>query len=281
MSGRLRQNAVLLIALAGALAFAIYGNAHRRAPQSLQDELDIIPPLLVQLALAAGDRFLAANINTWRATMVSSANLPPATIKGLARLQTDASWFNPGQEDNYYTATAILPWEGEVQATQTILARAEKGRPNDLYPAFYFGFNQIHFLGDGRGAAQAAIRAAERADDEASKDALRAIAARWSEKGEDLGVSIRLLRGMAENTKDYGLRHQLLNRAASLEGLKLLREAAQKFTDERGEKPKVLDDLVFFNYLAAIPSDPLRRGYRLENGQPEFRAQNGNEGARK
>ena len=44
------------------------------------------------------------------------------------------SWLNPAHEDNYYVATATLPWNGQVDAAQMILRRATLARQKDSQP---------------------------------------------------------------------------------------------------------------------------------------------------
>lgn len=253
-----------------ALAFVLFGNLNRYSEPRVTEELEVVPPVLVQLAIAGGDRFLAANINTWRAIVVSTARLSPLTLAGLATLQEDASWFNSGHEDNYYVATAILPWEGKVTETQAILRRAIDGRPDDLWPAFYWGFNQVHFYGDGLGGAKGALIAAERVADDGSKDALRGIAARWSERGEDPELSIRLVRQMADATHDRALRAQLEKRLQRLEGLRTLRLAGDRYRSRYGHVAKTFDDLLAAGVLEAIPVDPIGRGYRMDADGPRL-----------
>jgi len=231
-----------------------------------ESRMSVAMPAPAQVLLSGGDRYLAANAGVWRALMVGIDQLPPETLKALAMTQVDVSFLNPAHEDNYYTATAILPWEGEVERAQTILKRAIEARPHDAYPPFYYGFNQLHFRGDARGAAEALRAAALRVRDDGMRQALTVLAAQWTEKGEDLPMAIATIATMAERSKDKSLRAYLMARVQRLEGLLALRQAASRYLDKRGQFPASLAALVDSGELDAIPSDPLGGGYSISQG---------------
>jgi hypothetical protein len=100
----------------------------------------------------------------------------------LGQVQKDASWLNPAHEDNYYIATAILPWEGQVDPTQVILRRATLARFFDYQPPFYYAFNQVHFKGDAFGASEWLRQAAEKLPDPEERVTLADFAARWLDR---------------------------------------------------------------------------------------------------
>ena len=223
-------------------------------------------PLPAQVILAGGDRYLAANIGAWRALMVGIDRLPRSTLTALAMTQEDVSYLNPAHEDNYYMAAAILPWAGEVERTQTILGRAIAARPYDAYPPFFYAFDQVHFFGDARGAAEVARRAAARVSDVGLGQALTVLAVRWTERGEDLQTAIDTVAIMASRTQDRQLRAFLLGRVQRLEGLRVLREAAAHYLAKNGRFPAALDDLLKSGDLQAIPVDPEGAGYAIVAG---------------
>lgn len=228
---------------------------------------DVVLPAGVQLTLAAGDRYLAANLNVFR-ILISSLNKPsPETAGALASLHKQAAQFNPGHEDNYYLATATLPWWGQLDAAQAVLQQAADARPADVYPLFFLGFNYQYFEGKFFEAARALERAAERADLD-NRPALLAIAAKWQEKHSDLALNIRLLRGMKQRSRDPGLRRLLEFRAVRLEGLQALRNAQRAFEQKTGQKLSSLEQLRDLRLIKRLPVDPLAGGYRL-NGKGE------------
>ena len=133
-----------LVALAMAVCFVATAERLKSAPrQSVDLELQVALPLFVQVFMTAGDRYLAANLASIRALVVTTEKMRPEDYRILSKIQDDASWLNPAHEDNYYIATAILPWNGELDTAQTILARASKARPFDYQPAFYYAFPQF------------------------------------------------------------------------------------------------------------------------------------------
>ena len=264
--GAMRRVLPTVVALAvGGVLFS-YGNLHSPRPPGPESLMSVALPVPLQLLYAAGDRYLAANVGAWRAVMVGTGKLPPETLHALARVQEDVSWLNPGHEDNYYTATAILPWEGEVEPTQVVLDRATHARPADVYPPFYLGFNRIHFLGDVQGAVDALLVAAARAPDEGTRQALTAMAARWSEKSDDTEIAIQMVRVMIASAADGAFKTYLRQREERLQGLRTLREAQTRFVHDRGAPPQRIEDLVSGGYLARLPVDPLEGGYTIKNG---------------
>ncbi|MDN3577901.1 hypothetical protein QWZ03_14090 [Chitinimonas viridis] len=228
---------------------------HQQPRHRVQDEMQVYLPRSAQLVSAAGDRYLAANFAVFRAFMVGTHQLQPSTYVVLANLQRDASYFNPGHEDNYYVAAAVLPWNDQVEATQTILANTQLGRPTDALPAFLYGFNQLHFLQDPVGAAKTLQLAAARMPDADTRTSLEAIASRWVTQG-DLDEASRLLRIMATQTRDKAFRAYLEKRIARVDLLKQLRMAVAKWQSERGGVP-TLEAMVARGYLAGMPVDPL------------------------
>lgn len=260
--GRWFRWAALVLGLAALTA----GNLLHQPKNWGESRMSVAMPLPAQVLMSGGDRYLAANAGVWRALMVGIDKLPPETLKALAMVQEDVSFLNPAHEDNYYTAAAILPWEGEVERAQTILKRAIEARPYDGYPPFYYGFNQIHFLGDARGAAAALRAAANRVRDNGMRQALTVLSAQWTEKGEDLQMAISTISTMAGRSKDKPLQAYLMARVQRLEGLLTLREAALRYIEKRGEFPATLAVLVETDEISAIPSDPLGGGYSIVQG---------------
>jgi hypothetical protein len=137
-----------LVALLAATLFVATAQRLKSVPrQIVLVEMQVVLPLFVQVFMAAGDRHLAANIAAIRALVVNTFKMQGEEFAILAKLQEDVSWLNPGHEDNYYTATAILPWQGELEATQRILARATKARFYDYQPGVLLRLQPVAFQG--------------------------------------------------------------------------------------------------------------------------------------
>lgn len=250
-----------------ALLLFLVTNIERVPRTAVEEDMSVAMPVPVQLLYSAGDRFLAANVGVWRAIMVGVHKLPRETVAALARIQDDASLLNPAHEDNYYTAAAILSWEGEVEAAQRILDRATNSRPSDVLPPFFFGFNRLQFFSDPATAARYALIAARHATDEGDRQALTVIAARWSERGSDPRVAAETVRGMAASTRNSDLKRLLLNRAERLERLADLRVKAAEFERRFGKHIDRIEDLVASGMLKETPLDPLGDGYVVKDGE--------------
>ena len=257
--------------LLGVLLFAASSMAlrqHKRVDASA--EIQVALPLFVQVVMAGGDRFLAANLGAIRALITETARMQPDEYKILGRVQMDASWLNPAHEDNYYIASAILPWNGQLDAAQTVLRRASLARPFDYQPAFYYAFNLLHFNGDAAGASDWLRRAAPKlADDE--RLIMENFAARWLDKTDDLGLAIAVVESMATQAKRRDFRNYLLQRAQRLRDLLALRQAADAYRHRNGQPPQLLEQLVGAGLLGKLPVDPFGIGYSLDaRGIPIF-----------
>lgn len=240
------------------LALFLGANGFRRPLLTPEMEISVAAPVPLQVLAAAGDRYLAANIAVWRVLMTGGQNMPRESLAALARVQEDASFLNPGHEDNYTTATALLPWEGFVEPTQTILRRATEVRKGDVYAPFFYGFNQLHFLKDGKGAYEYGRIAAAYAQDEDTRQALLAISAAWLERGSDPALAESVIAVLAGELRDPLLKEQLLLRAQRQQILLRLQQAADIYSERHGMVARALQQLVDDGLVTEIPPDPLK-----------------------
>lgn len=261
----------LACALLGWLVFAGASQALREEVR-LERQTELLRvrlPMPVQIAYSGGDSFLAANINVFRGLMVDAKVSEPETYRIQAQLQADAARLNPWHEDNYYVGAAILPWNGQVDAAQYVLQQASLARGWDMWPPFFYAFNAMYFEHDMNKAGEWAEVAAQRHPHNAA--ALRDMAAKWYERGDDPTVAMSILRGMQAQSRDENFRSLLAARLQRLEGLQALRVAADAYRDQHGEAPAELAQLVGYAGLAELPFDPLQLGYLLDaSGKPQL-----------
>ncbi len=255
----------MLLAMAGGLAFwaGQTGIQEVKRPRP-KAEIEVVLPVFVQVALTGGDRYLAASWSSIRALVTETVRMAPEGYRILALVQEDVSWLNPAHEDNYYIATAILPWEGEVDATQVILRRATLARPFDYQPPFYYAFNQMHFKGDALGASEWLRRAASKLSDPDEQLTMENFAARWLDKTQDLDLAARIVDSMAAQAKREDFAAYLRQRSQRLRDLAALRRAATSYTERHQRPPESLDDLVRSGLIAQIPQDPFGSGFALD-----------------
>lgn len=254
-----------LAALLMATVFVATAERLKTVPrQTVQVEMQVVLPLFVQVFMAAGDRYLAANIAAIRALIVNTFKMQGEEFAILAKLQEDVSWLNPGHEDNYYTATAILPWQGEYEATQRILARATKARFYDYQPAFYYAFNLLHFKGDAVGASAWMREAAEHLPEGDERLQMQNLAAIWLDKAQDVDLAIRVVEAMAQQAKRRDFQRYLEQRISRLRALKDLRSAAEVYRQRFDRPPIALQDLVDAGIISALPVDPFGFGFALD-----------------
>lgn len=261
-----------LLLILSAMLFVVASNSLRQQKRvNASAEIQVALPIFIQVVMTGGDRFLAANLGAIRGLITQTAKMHPDEYKILAKVQVDASWLNPAHEDNYYIASAILPWNGQVDAAQTVLRRASLARPFDFQPAFYYAFNLVQFKGDVTGAAQWLRTAAAKLPDEDERLTLENFAARWLDKANDLALAITVVEAMAKQARRNDFRNHLLQRAQRLRNLLALRQAAEVFRQNTGQPPQTLDQLVAPGLLDKLPVDPFGIGYSIDaQGIPIF-----------
>lgn len=254
-----------LAVLVAAAIFAFSTARLKSAPrQSVHMEMRVALPLFVQVVMSMGDRYLAANLAAIRTVVADTMKMKPDEFAIQAKLQEDVAWLNPGHEDNYYVAAAILPWVGEVDAAQNMLARASLARRYDYQPAFYYGFNQLHFRGDAAGASAWLREAAEHLPEGNNRIQMQNLAAIWLDKTPDVDLAIRVVEAMATQAKRRDFKHYLELRVQRLRGLKALRSAAHLYRERYAKSPATLLDLVTSGTIPALPADPFGFGYDFD-----------------
>lgn len=252
-------------ALLAAAVFVATAQRLKSAPrQSVRVEMQVALPLFVQVFMTVGDRFLAANIAAIRALVVDIYKMKPEEFAILAKVQEDVSWLNPGHEDNYYIAAAVLPWQGQFDAAQRILARATKARRYDYQPAFYYGFNLLHFKGDAAGASAWMREAAEHLPEGNDRLQMQNLAAIWLDKAQDVDLAIRVVEAMARQTKRRDFQRYLEMRVTRLRALQSLRGAEASFRQRFGRPPATLQDILDAGIMTALPRDPFGFGFEID-----------------
>jgi hypothetical protein len=259
----------VLLCLFGLVAKELF----RTPRQVAGPEFLVALPIMAQVALSGGDRYLAANFATFRALVASTDSMTEDDLSLQAKIQADAAWLNPAQEDNYYIAAAVLPWHGQVDAAQYILQRATESRPFDWQPPFYYAFNSYYFLKNPAEAALWLKKAAEHTEDEGSVLSFQQIAAVWSAQGPDLESAIRLHRELIRATKHTQFAAFLEKRIVRLENLLQIEKAITKYRLELGRSPENVDELLKTGNIERIPVDPFGLSYGLDkDGRPAVKA---------
>ena len=239
---------------------------------SIVDEMRVELPRFVQVLMSAGDRYLAANVATFRAVVASTAHMDAENFRVQGQVQRDAAWLNPAHEDNYYLAASILPWNGQFDAAQYVLEKAAQARPYDWQPAFYYAFNFYYIKKDPVTAANALLQAAPRVRSESNRMAMENLAYVWYEKGYDPATALSLLENSAKTARTGALRRFLMARVERLKALMTLQQASAEFQRRHGRVPRNLEELVAGGLMKQIPADPFGQGFALDaQGIPVLR----------
>lgn len=271
MGGAWRWPRQAIVALM--IGCAVFVFAQSRLPgikrAQMNAEIAISLPVFVQVVMAGGDRNLAASWAVIRALVTETSKMGPEDFRVLALVQQDASWLNPAHEDNYYIATAILPWEGQVEPAQTILRRATLARFYDYQPAFYYAFNLVHFMGDYLAASEWLLLAAPKLPKPDERVLLENFAARWLDRTQDVDLAARIVEALAKQAKRKDFADYLRVRAQRLRDLGVLRRAAIVYSDRHGKPLVELSELVSAGLVAKLPVDPFGFGFGIDpNGVP-------------
>lgn len=265
---RIPANLILTGALI--LSGAVYVMGIRQTEHSRwvapPEQLRVALPAELQVFMVMGDRYLAANLEVFRALVLSIEKTDPDSLEVLAEVQKGASRLNPAHEDNYYIGQAILPWMGFVEPAQFIESRASDARPWDFLPGFFYAFNLYYFEHKPQEASDILISVANRLP---KKEGVYELAAKWQEKGEDPHTALAVIRAMQRDTRDAKLKKILQMRIDRLEGLIVIRKAAARYEQRTGKRLIDLHELLRTGDLKQAPQDPTGFGYALnEKGQP-------------
>jgi len=271
VSKRISTGLLVVVYLAFATSAAISQRSTEKFKEYSGDRVVVAAP--VQIALALGDRFLAANIETIRlAATGMTVNSTTGTIDGryLLRSHNVVSELNPCHEDNYYLANAILAWAGADLEANHILQAASQCRTWDFLPAFLLGFNKYYFEGNIAAAQEALEIAGERSPENA--DAMKRFAVMiGAEEFNDQEMALAYLREQKEQAQSAALANSLQDRINRLEGLILLREKQEEYETLFSEPLPSLSALVNSGLIEVVPKDPLGIGYEFINGQFKLR----------
>lgn len=268
-------NSLMLAVVAAALFLALVlgrGGALPAPRPAVADRVVFSAP--VQIVLAAGDPYLAANFETIRVMATADDDPRNAAASASYRIRAHrvVAQLNPCNEDNYYVANAMLSWGGAPGEGLDVLRRAVACRRWDEFPAFFYGFN-LWFFNRDAGAARAALEmAAERARDPHNAASMRNVGI-MIEAGEfaDGRAALTFLEHEREQVADERLREMLTKRIGRLQGLLTLREAQARYEALTGKALVQPQALLQEGILDAFPQDPLRLGYEFVDGHFRLR----------
>jgi len=237
-------------------------------PPAPHDRVVIAAPVLIPLF--AGDRFLAANLETIRLSATGISITGRTDAHYLIRAHKVVARLNPCHENNYYFANALLTWGGAVEEGGEILQRATECRFWDELPPFLYGFNQYFFNKNIPEAQQALEIAAQRADNNAAGYRNLAVMIE-AEQIDDAQMARKFLTQERDQAGDPKLRAMLDKRVARVEGLITLRDAQQTYEARTGNALQQPGELIEAGILDKLPTDPMKWGYEFKNGRFELK----------
>lgn len=248
--------------MAAAFSYWIVTAIHNSAP---------LPPIVhppavtisepLQVLLYGGDRFLASDIETIRATAAATA---PGAKDFRLRSHVAASRLNPCHGDNYWVGNSALSWGGSVKQGFELLRNASHCRYWDEWPPFFYAFNQSFFRDNVKEAQRALEIAAQRSSDNAA--AFRTFSTMLGVgKIQNTRMAIQMLQEERDKAKDKKLYHMLDMRVVRLQGLLTLRKAQISYEKRFGKRLKQPHELISSGILDNFPQDPLDIGYEFHD----------------
>lgn len=228
------------------------------------ESISHVMPAPINLILAGGDRYLAADLIMFR--VIISVGEGVVHFKDRAELQLQAAVFNAFLEDNYYQASASLPWEGFVKEGQFVLQRASDARVDDPWPSFFNGFSEYYFLQNFSAAAEHVLVSAERSSG-TNRRLFKDVAAKWLSKGENYQLALGMVTELEKNTKSPATKKLLQRRALRLQNLILLEQTMKIYDKKYNKKLQFIESLLLKNLISSVPIDPWGAEYIIEFGR--------------
>lgn len=254
--------------LVPALCFALFAGLGRHVSSNpppisyaVNDRVVLSAP--IQILMAGGDRFFAADIEYIRSAISDSATEETEALYRV-RAHRVISQLNPCHEDNYYLGNALLTWGGAVSEGNELLLNASNCRFWDYAPPFFYGLNSYFFLKDSETAQKFLNISAQRSPENYAflrKTAIMLAADQIS----DTQLALSYLQDEHDKTTDLKLRDMLEKRIKRLEGLIVLRDAQKKFEAKFKRQLESPEDLIKEGILLQFPADPLGLGYEYRN----------------
>lgn len=236
-----------------------------------KDELAVVLSPPVQVALSLGDRYLAAELLAVRMLVVDVIGMPQEQRALLAQIHRNIAFLNPCHEDNYYIAQAFLAEFGFVKVQDEILGAAQECRSWDFMVPFWRAFTAAHYSRDFIRAGDYYVESAKRTSGDQREQMLYFASLQYA-KQDDAKFTARVFSGLRDSSSNPKVKEYLQIRVVRMERLAMLQDAAKLYLQKMSKKPSRVEDLLTAGLVAAIPEDPLGKGYQITNsGSVEFR----------
>jgi hypothetical protein len=190
----------------------------------------------------------------------------------LTRLLEYATDLDPKFRGAYRFAGYALPrstLDGRVAnavATEQILQRGVRERPEEWQIAFVLGYVQAFYLGETQ---QAAANLAHAARLPGAPTYLGFLANRLAVEGGELDAAEQMALTMAEQATEEKTQAEWQARLLDLRmerGIRAIEAAKKRFATRRGRDPTSVAELVRSGDLPSLPEEPHGKEYVIENG---------------
>lgn len=256
--------------LSAFVLFAAFGTLLTSTPtyreRDVTDRVVISAPL--QLLLAGGDRFLAADLEAIRLAATGGLELGANTDDAAFRIRAHraVAQLNACHEDNYYVGNALLSWGGAPEEGSDLLRRAMDCRTWDELVPFFYAFNEQFFHENPMAARKALEVAAQRSSSDNATTFRRMAIMIAADEFDDERMAVQFLAQERDRADDPRLREMLGKRVERLDGLLRLRDAQRRYEKQAGHPLSDPKTLIQEGLIEAFPKDPLGIGYVFQDG---------------
>jgi tetratricopeptide (TPR) repeat protein len=188
-----------------------------------------------------------------------------ADYPAMSRTVHAALKLDPYNMDGYYFGQAILAWDAkQYQLASELLEYGMQYRTWDWQLPFFAGFNYAYFLGDMENAAAMYMRAGELS----RAPLFKSLAGRYLQEAGRTQMAIDYLQTLADNAQNRSIKKSIEIRIKAFQMVLMIEQARDLYTEENGEAPSKVEELIADGYLQAIPVDPYGGKFFLDrNGQ--------------
>lgn len=249
---------ILLVSLMSVLT---YVQARQMASRPLLIKLGPAPN--AQVAKLAAGRFKPQLANWWVTKVLfyygslvdTEGNRFRATPEYYNMYKTleAAVLLDPYNMDAYYFAQAAFTWElNRIKEVNALLEYGMRYRDWDYHLPFYAGFNASYFLHDYAEGARLMKIAAERSGNPLPVQ----LTARYFYQARETELGIIFLQTVLDQVRDEKMRKVYATRLSALKAVRKIELAIEAYRERFGEAPNQIDDLIVYDFLEVIPSDP-------------------------
>jgi hypothetical protein len=188
----------------------------------------------------------------------------------IYRIFSTSMLLDPSFAQTHIVAQGWLPWEpaNMVEENQKLQKIAAENRPWDWLPLRNMGFNSYFFLQDRGKAGRLYLEAAQTPN---APTFLRILGARLAQQGGETQTAVGVLESMLINMQPEEPGYEDIRlRLEALKGVLVIEQAMETYKKNTGRTAVSLNQLLSSGSLPALPQNPYRLDYCIDNAGAIF-----------